>query len=81
MKFILPFLALVFSGYAFAQNTWKGKVMDADHKEPLAGVTVYVKGTNLIAKTDEKGLVTLSNIPNGSLSKNLNWFWITAVRA
>lgn len=65
MKFILPFLALVFSGYAFAQNTWKGKVMDADHKEPLAGVTVYVKGTNLVAKTDEKGLVTLSNIPNG----------------
>ena len=66
MKFILPFLALLFSGYAFAQNTWKGKVMDADHKEPLAEVTVYVKGTNLIAKTDEKGLVTLSNIPNGT---------------
>ena len=66
MKFILPFLALFFSGYAFAQNTWKGKVIDADHKEVLAEVTVYVKGTDLIAKTDEKGLVTLNNIPNGA---------------
>lgn len=66
MKFILPFLALFFSGYAFAQNTWKGKVIDADHKEVLAEVTVYVKGTDLIAKTDEKGLVTLQNIPNGA---------------
>ncbi|WAC42493.1 TonB-dependent receptor [Pedobacter sp. SL55] len=66
MKFLLPFLALFFSGYAFAQNTWTGKVIDADHKEVLAEVTVYVKGTNLIAKTDEKGLVTLQNIPNGT---------------
>ena len=66
MKFILPFLALFFSGYAFAQNTWKGKVIDADHKEVLAEVTVYVKGTNLIAKTDDKGLVTFQNIPNGT---------------
>ena len=65
MKFILPFLALLFSGYAFAQNTWKGKVMHADHKEPLAEVTVFIKGTSIIAKTDVAGLVTLQNIPNG----------------
>ena len=65
MKFLLPFLALLFSGHAFAQNTWKGKVMDADHKEPLAEVTVFIKGTSIIAKTDDKGLVTLQNIPNG----------------
>ena len=65
MKFILPFLALLFSGYAFAQNIWKGKVLDADHKAPLAEVTVFIKGTSIIAKTDVAGLVTLQNIPNG----------------
>ncbi len=66
MKFILSILTLLLSNYAFAQNNWKGKVTDADTKEPLAEVTVFIKGSSLIAKSDEKGLVNLQNIPNGS---------------
>ncbi len=66
MKFILSILTLLLSNYAFAQNSWKGKVTDAETKQPLAEVTVFIKGTSLVAKTDENGLVNLQNIPNGA---------------
>lgn len=66
MRYLLSILTLLFSGYAFGQNTWKGEVIDADSKSPLAEVTVFIKGTAVMAKTNERGLVTLQNIPNGS---------------
>ena len=65
MKFILSILTLLLSNYAFAQNGWKGKVIDADSKNPLVEVTVFIKGTSVISKTDEKGLVVFQNIPDG----------------
>ncbi len=66
MRFILSLMALFISGFAFGQNNWKATVIDAESKAPLAEVTVVVKGTSLIAKTDGSGVVSLQNIPNGA---------------
>ncbi|HBE41497.1 MAG TPA: SusC/RagA family TonB-linked outer membrane protein [Bacteroidales bacterium] len=52
-------------GY-FVQNTVSGRVSDANG-EPLPGVTVAVKGTNLGTLTDMEGKFTLSNIPDGAV--------------
>jgi len=52
-------------GY-FIQNVVSGRVYDADG-EPLPGVTVAVKGSNLGTLTDVEGRFTLSNIPDGSV--------------
>ena len=66
MRYLLSVLTLLFSTYAFGQNTWNGKVVDADTKQPMAEVTVFIKGTAAMAKTNEMGLVALSNIPDGT---------------
>ena len=64
-KIILSILALFITTLTFAQNTWKARIADADSKEPLTAATAFLKGTTIGAKADDKGEVTLSNIPNG----------------
>ncbi len=64
-KIILSLLALFITTLTFAQNTWKGKVTDPESKETLLEAYAILKGSNLSAKADEKGIITLSNIPNG----------------
>lgn len=64
-KYLLLTLALFASSLTFAQNTWKAEVLDVHSKAPIAGATATIKGTQLGAKSDEKGLLTISNIPNG----------------
>ena len=48
------------------QNAVSGRVTDSDG-EPLPGVTVAVKGTNLGSLTDIDGRFTISNIPDGAV--------------
>lgn len=58
-RFLLTIL-LGFGCKAFAQELWKGKVVDAMQK-PIAGVTVMVKGDeNRSASTDVQGAFQLS---------------------
>jgi outer membrane cobalamin receptor len=49
-----------------AQNSWKAQLLDRETKLPLANATATLKGSNIIAKADEKGFIGLSNIPNGN---------------
>lgn len=44
---------------AFAQATYKGKIVDATTNEPLVGATVTIKGTTSGTVTDLDGLFTL----------------------
>ncbi|RZK60184.1 MAG: TonB-dependent receptor, partial [Pedobacter sp.] len=64
-KIILSVLALFITTLTFAQNTWKAKIADTESKTPLTEAYALLKGTNINAKADEKGIITLSNIPNG----------------
>jgi len=65
-KIILSLLTLFIATLTFAQNTWKAKVADTESKTPLAEAYALLKGTTINAKADEKGIITLNNIPNGA---------------
>ncbi|WP_316786729.1 TonB-dependent receptor domain-containing protein [Pedobacter frigiditerrae] len=65
-KIILSLLTLFITTLTFAQNTWKAKVTDTESKTPLTEAYALLKGTNINAKANEKGIITLSNIPNGA---------------
>ena len=58
-------LLLCMGNVCMAQNTLTAIIKDADSKEILSGATGLIAGTNIGAKADEKGVVTISNIPNG----------------
>ncbi|HEV7782524.1 MAG TPA: TonB-dependent receptor [Chitinophagaceae bacterium] len=58
-RIYLLLLALVCAGTVSAQYTAKIKVINADTKEPIPGVTVWVAGMNNAKATDSAGVVTL----------------------
>lgn len=49
-----------------AQNSVKGKVVNGSNGQPLAGVTVSVKGTSTATQSDDSGSFVLKNIKNGA---------------
>ena len=61
----LTLLAILFSSAVLGQNDFKAKIKDIDNKEPLAGANAFLQGTTIGASSDENGLVTIKNIPNG----------------
>jgi TonB-dependent receptor len=65
-KLVLLSLFGFFSILTFGQNTIKGVIKDADNKETLPGVIVYIDSLKKGAKTDLDGKFTLNDVPNGS---------------
>ncbi len=62
----LSMLLLLLSVWCFAQTrTVTGKVTDPQSNQPLAGVTVTVKGTQVATQTDGEGLYSIQ-VPAGS---------------
>src|SRR3546814_2801966 len=49
----------------FAQNTLNAVVRNSENKDPLIGVTASIKGISRAATSNESGLITISNIPDG----------------
>ena len=49
-----------------AQNTFQTTVMDYDTKAPIFGVTAYFSDFEIGVFSDQKGNVTIRNIPNGT---------------
>lgn len=64
-KIFLCIAALLFAVITNAQNTFKGVVKCAHHKEPLAGATVIIEKLNKTVVADSTGIVVISNIPDG----------------
>lgn len=70
-KILLSFLLLVLTGVVFAQTrTITGTITSSDTKEPLVGVTIQVKGSNVAAQTDVNGRysIKVTNAQNVVLS-------------
>ncbi|RYZ54679.1 MAG: TonB-dependent receptor [Sphingobacteriales bacterium] len=66
MKRTIVLLAmLLFTAAAFAQNTYKAVIKDAEKNTPLPGATVKVLNSEIAAAADQNGLATLNNIPSG----------------
>ena len=58
-------MALFMATFSFAQNTWTAKILDNETKSGLPAATAFLKGTAIGAKTDDQGVLTMANIPNG----------------
>jgi len=66
MKHIFVLItALLCTATAYAQNTLRVYIKDANNNQPLIGATATVSGTHTAAAADTAGLITLSPIPNG----------------
>ncbi|TKC05380.1 TonB-dependent receptor [Pedobacter polaris] len=65
-KIILSLLTLFITTLAFAQNTWKAHILEEETKNPVVGASAKIKGTAIGAQADEKGFLTLTNIPDGT---------------
>lgn len=53
---------------AMAQGTVAGTVVDADTRQPIAGVQVTVEATTLGTVTTNDGHFTINNVPSGQLT-------------
>ncbi|HUC80077.1 MAG TPA: carboxypeptidase-like regulatory domain-containing protein, partial [Flavisolibacter sp.] len=58
-------MALLFAVTAFAQRTITGRVTSGNDNQPLPGVSVTIKGTNVGTTTDANGAFTIS-APTGA---------------
>jgi iron complex outermembrane receptor protein len=67
MKLYILALLLGLSNFLHAQNSISGKVTDSKNN-PLIGVTVYAAELHKSAKTNENGVYTLTELPNGDLT-------------
>lgn len=67
MKRYIVTLFLGLTAFLHAQNTITGKVTDSKNM-PLIGVIVYASELHQSAKTNEKGIYTLSELPNGEVT-------------
>lgn len=76
LKKMLFFMLMLPLG-VLAQNNIKGKVVNNSNGQPLAGVTVSVKGTSTATQTDNSGSFVLKNIKNGA-TLNFNYIGFKA---
>jgi iron complex outermembrane recepter protein len=67
MKKYIMALFLGLTTFLHGQNSISGKVSDAKNN-PLAGVTVYASDLHKSVKTDQNGVYTLTELPNGDLT-------------
>ena len=49
----------------FAQNNLNVVIRNSENKDPLIGVTAYIKGTSLAATSNENGQIIIVNVPDG----------------
>lgn len=65
LKSVIFILLLFATGSAFSQGTINGKVTAGDSS--IAGVTIQVKNTNVMAATDNSGRFSIKAAPNATL--------------
>ncbi|SFU47505.1 iron complex outermembrane recepter protein [Pustulibacterium marinum] len=74
MKLFYGMLLLCFySQVSFAQHTLQVTVKDQNTKEPLIGVSVLFPELQLGTATDDKGIATLTNIPEGTYTLHIQY--------
>lgn len=66
IKSIILAIFILSAPYVYAQNTFKAIVKDGNSKEILMGVNAILNKTNNGASSDENGIITISNIPDGA---------------
>lgn len=67
-RIILCLVAFININLAFAQNSVKFIIKNAENKESLIGATAVIVGTGNGTTTNEEGFAELKNVPNGKLT-------------
>lgn len=65
INLMMLFIALFAWNYTLAQNKFNANIKDSDSQEPLMGVNVFIKDTQIGAASDDNGFVEIKDIPNG----------------
>lgn len=65
-KIFLVLFGITFPIIAGTTGKIAGKVIDAETRQPLAGVNIFIEGTTLGAASDIDGSYTILNIPPGT---------------
>ncbi|MBT6011217.1 MAG: TonB-dependent receptor, partial [Candidatus Marinimicrobia bacterium] len=65
IKPIFALLVLICYASVLGQNTFTATIHDEEHREALLGANAIVKGTTLGASSNQDGLVTIQDIPEG----------------
>ena len=66
MKYLLlACLAMSVAIPAYSQHSFTVIIKDKLTREPLIGATAHIAGTSIGSSADEKGIVTIHNIPSG----------------
>ncbi len=76
MKYLATLFFIVFTSFAFAQDTGLivGKVLDKElNNTPLAFANVSIKGSNLSVTSDFSGMFLLENLKDGKYTLVCNF--------
>lgn len=66
MKKLIVLVAMLCSmSPVFAQNTFRAIIKDAKTNQVLSGASINITTASLMAKADESGMVSMTNIPSG----------------
>lgn len=79
LAWILPVYTLLLPALAFA-HTVRGRVVDADVGEPIAGLQVRLLGTSAIAYTDEAGQFVLAGADEAAVTVEIRGDVIVPLR-
>ena len=72
-KFIIGLALCLVSSTLWAQNSLKGKVLNAQSKEALSGASVWIENLRKGAVTDMDGEFSLEKLPNGNVQIRVSY--------
>lgn len=66
LRVLYTILFTLISIFINAQNILNAKITDSHTGEPLLGVVLHIKNTNISGISNAEGVITISNIPSGN---------------
>ncbi|WP_026950789.1 TonB-dependent receptor [Algoriphagus mannitolivorans] len=72
-KLIIGLVLCLVTTTLWAQNSLKGKVLNAQSKEPLSGASVWIENLRKGAVTDLDGEFALGKLPNGNVEIRVSY--------
>ena len=72
-RIVIAIVIILTVSISQAQNTFQTTVMDYDTKEPIFGAAAYFSDFEIGVVSDQKGNLTIRNIPNGTYTLILSF--------
>jgi len=72
-RIVIAIVIILTASISQAQNTFQTTVMDYDTKEPIFGAAAYFSDFEIGVVSDQKGNLTIHNIPNGTYTLILSF--------